>query len=104
MGLKIRLEWYDKETELGEGEELSQDLDDDGSVIKALGMPIETDGFGAATQPSGSKLPRHTVGTRLGYCVVDGNREQARSYRFGGLPEICGVLKTVGATRLASRY
>jgi hypothetical protein len=41
MGLKIRLEWYDKETELGEGEELSQDFGDDGSVIEALGMPIE---------------------------------------------------------------
>jgi len=41
MGLKIRLEWYDKETELGEGEELSQDFGDDGSVIEALGMPID---------------------------------------------------------------
>lgn len=41
MGLKIRLEWYDKETELGEGEELSQDFGDDGSVIEALGMQIE---------------------------------------------------------------
>jgi hypothetical protein len=41
MGLKIRLEWYDKETELGEGEELSRDFGDDGSVIEALGMPIE---------------------------------------------------------------
>jgi hypothetical protein len=41
MGLKIQLEWYDKETELGEGEELSQDFGDDGSVIEALGMPID---------------------------------------------------------------
>jgi hypothetical protein len=63
-----------------------------------------SDGFGAATQPSGSKLPRHSVGARHGYCVVDKNREQARFYRVGGLLEICGVLKTVGATRLASRY
>jgi len=41
MGLKIRLEWYDKRTEMGEGEELSKDFGDDGSVIEALGLPIE---------------------------------------------------------------
>ena len=41
MGLEIRLEWYDKETELGEGEELSQDFGDDGYVIEALDMPID---------------------------------------------------------------
>jgi hypothetical protein len=41
MGLKIRLEWYDKKTELGEGEELSKDYGDDGFVIESLGMPIE---------------------------------------------------------------
>ena len=41
MGLRIRLEWYDKRTEMGEGEELSKDFGDDGSVIEALGMPIE---------------------------------------------------------------
>jgi hypothetical protein len=31
-------------------------------------------------------------------------REQARSYRFGGLREIFGVLKIVSATRLTSGY
>ena len=41
VGLKIRLEWYDKRTEMGEGEELSKDFGDDGSVIEALGIPIE---------------------------------------------------------------
>jgi hypothetical protein len=41
MGLEMRLEWYDKETELGEGEELSQDFGDDGYVIEALDMPID---------------------------------------------------------------
>jgi hypothetical protein len=41
MGLKIRLEWYDKQTEMGQGEELSTDFGDDGSVIEALGLPIE---------------------------------------------------------------
>ncbi|MCU1759898.1 cloacin immunity family protein [Pseudomonas sp. 14P_8.1_Bac3] len=41
MGLKIRLEWYDKKTEMGEGEELSKDFGNDGSVIEALGIPIE---------------------------------------------------------------
>ncbi|AZZ74775.1 MULTISPECIES: colicin E3-like toxin immunity protein [Pseudomonas] len=41
MGLRARLEWYDKKTELGEGEELSKDFGDDGSIIESLGIPIE---------------------------------------------------------------
>lgn len=41
MGLKISLDWYDKETSHGIGEELSKDFGDDGSVIEALGIPIE---------------------------------------------------------------
>ncbi|MBV6822555.1 colicin E3-like toxin immunity protein [Pseudomonas sp. PD9R] len=41
MGLRIRLEWYDKNTELGEGEELSKDFGDDGYVIEELGMRVE---------------------------------------------------------------
>ncbi|AVX87966.1 MULTISPECIES: colicin E3-like toxin immunity protein [Pseudomonas] len=41
MGLRVRLEWYDKKSELYEGEELSKDFGDDGSVIESLGMPIE---------------------------------------------------------------
>jgi hypothetical protein len=41
MGLKLRLEWYSKQTESCEGEEYSEDLGDDGSVIEALGIPIE---------------------------------------------------------------
>jgi len=41
MGLRARLEWYDKKTELSEGEELSKDFGDDGSIIESLGMPIE---------------------------------------------------------------
>ena len=36
MGLKLRLDWYDKKTKLGEGEEYSNDLGDDLSVITAL--------------------------------------------------------------------
>lgn len=40
MGLRARLEWYDKKTEVGEGEELSKDFGDDGSLIEALGLPI----------------------------------------------------------------
>lgn len=38
MGLKARLEWYDKQTELGEGEELSKDFGEDCSLIEALGL------------------------------------------------------------------
>jgi hypothetical protein len=38
---KISLAWYDKETELGERVEWPQDFGDDGSMIEALGMPME---------------------------------------------------------------
>ena len=38
MGLKLRLEWYDKKNEIGVGEELSKDFGDDFDVIGALGI------------------------------------------------------------------
>ncbi|MFP6832573.1 MAG: colicin E3-like toxin immunity protein [Pseudomonas sp.] len=38
MGLRARLEWYDQQTELGEGEELSKDFGEDFSIIEALGL------------------------------------------------------------------
>ncbi|MGN8342253.1 colicin E3-like toxin immunity protein [Pseudomonas sp. SMV71] len=41
MGLKLRLEWFNKKTEFYEGEEHSNDLGEDGSVIEALGIPFE---------------------------------------------------------------
>ncbi|MBB6153916.1 MULTISPECIES: colicin E3-like toxin immunity protein [unclassified Pseudomonas] len=41
MGLKLRLEWYDKQTHLCEGEEYSEDLGDDETVLNALGIPVE---------------------------------------------------------------
>ncbi|MBO1536827.1 colicin E3-like toxin immunity protein [Pseudomonas sp. OA65] len=41
MGLKLRLDWYDKKTKLGEGEEYSNDLGDDLSVITALDLESE---------------------------------------------------------------
>jgi len=41
MGIKVRLNWYDKETEIGVGNEYSVDLGDDGSVIEALGLMAE---------------------------------------------------------------
>lgn len=41
MGLRIRLEWYDKESELGVGEEMSKDFGQDRIVLDALGIPIE---------------------------------------------------------------
>jgi hypothetical protein len=41
MGLKLRLDWYDKKTELGGGEEYSNDLGDDLSVITALALESE---------------------------------------------------------------
>ncbi|MBO1541715.1 colicin E3-like toxin immunity protein [Pseudomonas sp. OA65] len=41
MGLKLKLDWYDKETELGEGREYSKDFGDDPWVLDALGVPVE---------------------------------------------------------------
>ncbi|KPG98882.1 cloacin [Pseudomonas sp. RIT-PI-q] len=41
MGLKIRLNWYDKKTEIGEGREYSQDFGDDTSVMDELGIEPE---------------------------------------------------------------
>jgi len=43
MGLKIRLEWFDKKTEFLEGKEYSRDLGDDGSMIEALGLMDEAE-------------------------------------------------------------
>ncbi|UZE24719.1 cloacin immunity family protein [Pseudomonas sp. B21-056] len=41
MGLKLRLEWFSKQTESYEGEEYSKDLGEDGTVMEALGIPFE---------------------------------------------------------------
>ncbi|RON01738.1 cloacin [Pseudomonas brassicacearum] len=43
MGLKIRLDWYDKKTEIAEGKEYSADLGDDGSIIDTLGLMSENE-------------------------------------------------------------
>ena len=42
MGLKIRLQWFDKITEPGEGREYSKDFGDDASImVDGLGMPTK---------------------------------------------------------------
>ncbi|WP_214510981.1 colicin E3-like toxin immunity protein [Pseudomonas brassicacearum] len=41
MGLKLKLDWYDKKTELGEGREYSKDFGDDAFVLDALGVPVD---------------------------------------------------------------
>lgn len=41
MGLKLRLEWFDKKTELLVGKEYSKDFGDNGSVIEKLGLPLK---------------------------------------------------------------
>lgn len=41
MGLRLRLNWYDKINDLGVGREYSQDLGDDAAVIETLGLPID---------------------------------------------------------------
>jgi hypothetical protein len=41
MGLKVRLNWYDKKTEIGEGREYSKDFGDDASIMDNLGIAPE---------------------------------------------------------------
>lgn len=41
MGLKLRLEWFNKQTDLLVGKEYSKDFGDDGSVIESLGIPLK---------------------------------------------------------------
>lgn len=41
MGVKLRLDWYDKKTELGAGKEYSNDRGDNLSVITALNLESE---------------------------------------------------------------
>jgi hypothetical protein len=41
MGLKLRLEWFDKKTELLVSKEYSKDFGEDGSVIDSLGLPLK---------------------------------------------------------------
>ncbi|HFT8040548.1 TPA: colicin E3-like toxin immunity protein [Klebsiella aerogenes] len=41
MGLKLRLEWFNKQTDLLVGKEHSKDFGDDGSVIESLGIPLK---------------------------------------------------------------
>jgi hypothetical protein len=43
MGLKLRLEWFDKTTELGIGTERSADLGEDYSVVDSLGLSVDDD-------------------------------------------------------------
>ena len=41
MGLKLTLDWYDKQTEVFQGEEYSSDLGDDSSILEALGLSVD---------------------------------------------------------------
>lgn len=43
MGLKLRLQWFDKTTELGIGKELSKDAGDDYSALNLLRLSVEKD-------------------------------------------------------------
>lgn len=43
MGLKVRLEWFDKTTQLIRGAESSADQGDDYSAVTTLGLSIEED-------------------------------------------------------------
>ena len=41
MGLKVRLRWFDKETEVLVGKEYSKDFGDDSIVLDDLDLPLE---------------------------------------------------------------
>ncbi|WP_036770213.1 colicin E3-like toxin immunity protein [Photorhabdus australis] len=41
MGLKLRLEWFDKKTDYLVGKENSKDFGDDGSIIENLDLEID---------------------------------------------------------------
>lgn len=41
MGLKLRLTWFDHNSDEFISEEYSKDFGEDGSVIEALGIPLE---------------------------------------------------------------
>ncbi|WP_454867325.1 hypothetical protein [Pseudomonas farris] len=41
MALRIRLEWYERSTDLGLGEELSNIIEDDDFVFTTLGLTDE---------------------------------------------------------------
>lgn len=41
MGLKLRLEWFDKKTELLVSKDYSKDFGDDGTIIESLGLPLK---------------------------------------------------------------
>ncbi len=43
MGLKVRLEWFDRTTECLSGTEKSVNLGDDYSVISKLGLSVDED-------------------------------------------------------------
>ncbi|KGE69979.1 MULTISPECIES: colicin E3-like toxin immunity protein [Pseudomonas] len=43
MGLKVRLEWFDRTTECLSGTEKSVNLGDDYSVISQLGLSVDED-------------------------------------------------------------
>ncbi|EXF91259.1 cloacin immunity family protein [Pseudomonas sp. CVAP len=45
MGMKVRLEWYDKETEALAADEFSIDFGDDDSILAALGLSNEPEIF-----------------------------------------------------------
>ena len=40
MGLRVELDWFDKETEYGVGEECSIDFGEDGAVMGKLQIPV----------------------------------------------------------------
>ncbi len=41
MGLKVRIHWFNKLTEFEEGKEYSADLEENGTVIEAIGLPLD---------------------------------------------------------------
>ncbi|ROM99220.1 colicin E3-like toxin immunity protein [Pseudomonas brassicacearum] len=57
MGLKIRLDWYDKQTEIAQGKEYSADLGDDGAIIDALGLMSESEIYDGGFDVAATWIP-----------------------------------------------
>ncbi|WP_253471719.1 colicin E3-like toxin immunity protein [Pseudomonas kilonensis] len=80
MGLKIRLDWYDKKTELGEGKEYSNDLGDDLSVITALDLESEPEIYDGGFDVRAEWIP--IIQPFFGHSIAPENFDYQIAFRY----------------------
>jgi len=80
MGLKLRLDWYDKKTELGEGEEYSNDLGDDLSVITALDLESEPEIYDGGFDVRAEWIP--IIQPFFGHSIAPENFDYQIAFRY----------------------